>query len=56
MANTSTGESILSFIKATAKTDPVAAGEMLVQSLMAGDPATLKLGYSFGSALLAAAL
>lgn len=44
----------MDFILETAETDPVAAGEMLVQGLMAGDPATLKLGYSFGSALLSA--
>lgn len=46
----------LDFIIETAKTDPIQAGEMMVQSLMAGDPATLKLGYSFGSALTATAV
>lgn len=44
----------LDFILETAETHPLAAGEMLTQSLMAGDPATLKLGYSLGSALIAA--
>lgn len=50
-----TGNPVLDFILDTAKTDKVAAGEMMVQSLMAGNPDTLTLGYSFGSALIATA-
>lgn len=44
----------MDFILETAKTDKVAAGEMLVKGLMVGDKATLKVGYPFGSALLSA--
>lgn len=47
--------SILDFILETAQTDRVGAGVMLTQSLMAGDKATLTLGYTFANALNAAA-
>jgi len=48
-----TQASYYDFIMATAKTDPMAAAEILCTGLMRGDRDTLKLGYSLGSALIA---
>ena len=44
--------SYMDFIEETAKENPLAAAEMLVKGLMAGDKAELRLGYGIGSALI----
>lgn len=43
----------MDYILNLAKTEPVAAAELLCTGLMRGDEATLKMGYSLGSALIA---
>lgn len=55
MATLEAQASYMDFIMETAKTSKVEAGEMLVTGLMAGSKADLRLGYSLGSALIAAA-
>lgn len=45
--------SIYDFIMETAKTDPVEGAFMLASGLMRGERASLKMGYSLGSAIMA---